>query len=100
MTTTLDGPYSIHGLTIGVPAATGITSTVIDTNGSSLTIGAGGLTLASATDGTNPNASALSIGGTGPVSLAASQSWANNNDSMLLAVSADQRGFRPHYADP
>jgi fibronectin-binding autotransporter adhesin len=93
LTTTLDSGYSINSLTFGIPASTGITSTVIDTHGNLLTIGTGGLTVASATDPAYPNASAVTIGGSGSVGLLASQTWANNNATQTLTVSSSITGL-------
>ena len=59
LNTQLDANYNIHSLTFDVPAVTTITSTVINTNGDSLTIGAGGLTVASTSN------SSGTINGTG-----------------------------------
>ena len=93
LTTTLDAAYGIKGLTFGVPSSTGITSTVINTNGNALTIGADGVTVASAADPSNPNASSGTISGTGSVILNGSQSFANNNSALGLTVSTGITGF-------
>ncbi len=82
LSTQLDGAYGIKGLTVAVPAATGITATAINTSGYTLTIGVDGLTMAAA------NASSLTISGTGGVAVLVSQSWANNNSATSLTVGA------------
>ncbi len=81
LTTTLDTSYSINSLTFAVPSTTSISSVTINTNGSALAIGAGGLTLASTS-----NAGAT-ISGSGSVIVNGSQNWANNT-SLPLAVNS------------
>ena len=75
----------IHSLTFDVPASTGITSTVINTNGKTLTLGAGGLVVAATSN------SAGTINGTGSVILNGSQSFADNS-ALGLTVSAPIAG--------
>ena len=77
LTTQLDGAYNIRSLTFNVPAATTITTTTVNTNGNTLTVGANGLTLAGTSN------SSGTISGTGSVILNGSQSWANNNGQAL-----------------
>ncbi len=85
LTTRLDANYSIQGLTIAVPTTTGsaqVTSTVINPNGFTLTLGANGLTL----DGSSLAGGTI---GTGSLLLGTTtQSWANNNSSLGLTVNA------------
>ena len=85
LTTQLDGAYTIHSLTFDVPAVTTITSTVINTNGNPLTIGAGGLTVASTSN------SSGTINGTGSVILNGNQAFADNN-ALGLTVSTPITG--------
>ena len=90
LTTKLDAGYSIRSLTFDVPSSTPtpITSTVINTNGNTLTLsGAGsttgnGLTLAATSN------SSGTVSGSGAVVLNGSQTWANNNATRSLTVSA------------
>ena len=84
LTTTLDANYQLHSLTFNVPviSPTQITSTVINTNGNSLTLLANGLTLASTSN------SSATISGTGSVVMNGSQNWANNSNSQSLTVSS------------
>ncbi len=77
LNTTLDANYSLRSLTFDVPTATTITSTVINTNGNTLTLGAGGLTIAST------SVSAGTINGTGSVTLNGSQTFADNSANAL-----------------
>ncbi len=81
LNTQLDGGYQIKSLTFDVPAGTGITSTVINTNGNTLTTGSGGVTLAATSN------SSATISGTGAVTVNGSQNWANNSNSNALTVS-------------
>ena len=76
----MDAGYSIDSLTFDVPSATSITSTVLNTNGYTLILGANGLTLAST------STSSATINGTGFVVLLSSQNWANNSSSLALTV--------------
>jgi fibronectin-binding autotransporter adhesin len=78
--TRLDAAYSVKGLTFAVGAST-VTSATLNTNGYVLTVGSGGVTLGAAS-----NASAT-IGGTGPVQLSGSQTWANQNNALGLIIS-------------
>lgn len=78
LATQLEGAYQIKSLTFNVPAATGITSAQIDTNGSNLTIGTAGITLAAAS-----NAGAT-ISGSGSVILADGQTWTNHSTQPLV----------------
>ena len=84
LTTQLDGNFPIKGLTIAVPTTspTQITSTVINPNGNTLTIGADGLTLAAA------SLSSATLGA-GAISLGVSQNWANNNATLGLSVNSN-----------
>jgi autotransporter-associated beta strand protein len=85
LTTQLDANYSIQGLTFAVPVTTGqITSTVINPNGHTLTLGSGGLNLDSAS-----LSSATISGGSGSVALLTGQNWANNNSSLSLTINAN-----------
>ena len=82
LATALDLNYSIDSLTFAVSgASSGITSVVVNPNGHSLTMGTGGVTL-------DVSSTASATIGAGSIILAGSQSWANNNSSMSLTVSA------------
>jgi autotransporter-associated beta strand protein len=82
LNTKLEGGYSVQGVTFNVPTATAITSVSVDTNGFPLTIGGGGLTLAA-----NSNSNGT-IGGTGSIVIGNDQSWSNNSNTRVLAISA------------
>ena len=81
LTTRLDSAYTIGGLTIDVPAAPGIASTVLNGNGNSLAIGSGGLTIASS------SASSATFNG-GSIQLDGNQNWANNSNTRSLNVAS------------
>ena len=82
LNTQLDANYNIHSLTFDVPAVTTITSTVINTNGKTLTLGAGGLVVAATSN------SAGTINGTGSVILNGSQTFADNSANALTVSPA------------
>ncbi len=81
LTTQLDAPYSIRGLSFDVPGATTITSTVLNTNATALSLGVNGLALAGTSN------SSATINGTGSVIVNGSQNWANNHATNGLIVS-------------
>ena len=83
LTTTLDNNYSIQGLTVAVPSLSGtqITSSVINLNGKTLTMGGNGLTLDVA------SLAGATLSG-GSIALNGSQNWANNNSSLSMIVNA------------
>ena len=81
LTTKLGANYAINGLTFDVPGSTGITSTFIDTNTSSLAIGAGGLIIGSG------SSSVATINGNGAVRLSSDFStWSNQSHTKTLNV--------------
>src|SRR5439155_9043620 len=77
-----DSVYVIGGLTFDVPSGPGITSTILNTNANALTIGSGGLALASTSN------SSATISGTGSVVVNGNQNWANNSNIRGLSVSS------------
>ncbi len=81
LATQTEGAYQIKSLLFDLPAATGITTTQIDTHGFPLTIGGAGITLA-----TSSNAAAT-INGTGSVALPEADTTFRNNNTRLLTVS-------------
>jgi len=86
LTTQLNADYSIQGLTVAVPATTGsaqVTSTVINPNGYTLTLGGSGLTLDAA------SLASATIGSGSILLSTTSPSWANNNPSLGLTVNAN-----------
>jgi fibronectin-binding autotransporter adhesin len=82
LSTQLDSAYSVQGLTFNVPSGPGIFSTVLNTNGYSLTVGSGGIAVAPASN------SSATLSGSGAVLLSGNQAWANNSSSQTLAVAA------------
>ena len=80
LSTQLDSAYTIQGLTFDVPAATGITSTVLNTNGFALTVGSAGVVVAPTS-----NCSAA-ISSSGAVLLSGNQTWANNSNTQSLSA--------------
>jgi autotransporter-associated beta strand protein len=82
MMSQLDSSYSVQGLTFDVPAAPGITSTILNTNGNSLVVGNSGLSLA-----TTSNSSTI-ITGSGSVLVNGDQFWSNNNNAQSLTISS------------
>jgi fibronectin-binding autotransporter adhesin len=83
LTTQLDSAYPVNGLTFNVPAATGTTSTILNTNGNALTIGGGGVSVVSTSN------SSATLSGTGSILLSSNQGWANNNGTLGLNVSSN-----------
>lgn len=86
LSTQLDAAYGINSLTFNTSSAAAITSVDINTNAFGLTLGSGGLAVASA------NTSNTTISGTGQVLIGASQNWANNSATKSLTVSANVNG--------
>jgi autotransporter-associated beta strand protein len=80
--TQLDSNYAVQSLTFDVGLATGISTTVLNTNGYALGVGNGGLTLAATSN------SAAVVSGSGSVAVSTNQSWANNSNALSLTVSA------------
>ncbi len=80
LSTQLDSAYAIQGLTFDVPAATGISSAVLNTNSYTLSVGSGGIAVAPTSN------SSATISGNGAVLLSGNQNWANNSNSLGLNV--------------
>ena len=79
LTTTLDQAFSINSLTFAQASGT-ISSVGINTAANTLTIGSGGLALAST------SAANASINGSGGVILNGSQNWVNNSSQTLSVI--------------
>ncbi len=84
LTTQLDTAYTIKSLTFDTSpqVTTPISSVILNTNSNTLTIGTGGLNVAS-TDNSN-----TTINGTGSLLISASENWANNNSTKILTINA------------
>jgi autotransporter-associated beta strand protein len=82
LNTVLDAAFSVKSITFNEPSTTGITQTVVNTNGNTLTLGSGGLAVASA------SFSGGIIAGSGTVNLLTNENFANNNNNQSLTVNA------------
>jgi autotransporter-associated beta strand protein len=89
LTAQLDSNYSIASLTFDTSiATTPISSVTINTNGNTLTLGSGGLTVNS----TDTSGTTITGTGTGILINAITESWENNSNTVGLNVSTGING--------